>query len=118
MVHQRIGNTVWGISGDIPVPGDYDGNGTTDLAVFRPGSGSTQATGTSTASATPVGHQHDIPVPGDYNGDGTTDLAVFRPGSGSTQGYWYINGITNTQWGISTDIPLSLPYAVRHVFFP
>ena len=27
---------VWGQNGDVPAPGDYDGNGTIDLAVFRP----------------------------------------------------------------------------------
>jgi len=38
-------------------------------------------------------------VPGDYNGDGRTDLAVWRPGNGT----WYVRGITEVRYGVSSD---------------
>ena len=63
------------------MPGDYDGDGITDLAVFRPTTG-TWFIVPSSHPATPLnvvfGGWGDVPVPGDYDGDGKTDLGIFR----------------------------------------
>jgi hypothetical protein len=54
----------WGSGSDIPVPGDYDGDGTTDLAVFRPSTGLWQIlqSSTDTTKAVTWGMSTDIPV--------------------------------------------------------
>jgi FG-GAP-like repeat len=66
----------------IPVPGDYDGDGRMDVAVFEPVSASwyIEAEGYS-YDGPPVqfGWHGTRPVVGDYDGDGTTDLAVYDP---------------------------------------
>src|SRR5437016_322712 len=79
----------WGTSGDIPVRGDYDGDGTTDFAVWRPSTGQWFIIPSSNSSNFIVqqwGMGGDIPVHEDYDGDGKTDFAVLRPSSGT----WYI----------------------------
>ena len=66
--------------------GDYDGDGRSDLAIYRPASGTWRVvesgTGRATDVATPWGTATDRPVPGDYDGDDVTDLAYYRPSTG------------------------------------
>jgi len=56
---------LWGGGSDIPVPGDYDGNGRSDIGIFRPSTGqwfiSYSAAGTITLL---WGAQGDVPLVG------------------------------------------------------
>src|SRR4029078_5268541 len=58
----------WGISGDQPMAADYDGDGTTDLCVWRRG---TWYVRLSSGSSTTVawGITGDTPLKGDFDGD-------------------------------------------------
>jgi IPT/TIG domain len=88
---------------------DYDGDGRSDLAVYRPESGTWRVveSGASSATgvATPWGTATDLPVPGDYDGDGRTDLAYYRPSTG----VWSILESTRTH---TTRVDLLLGGAV------
>jgi hypothetical protein len=73
--------------GDVPVPGDYDGDGAADLAIFRPSLGQWWIS-QSTAGVIVVtfGNSLDKPVQGDYTGDGKADIAFWRPSTG----HWFV----------------------------
>jgi uncharacterized delta-60 repeat protein len=101
----------WGIAGDKPVIADYDGDGKTDPAVFRPSTGGWFVQRSRDGFyAIQFGAAEDKPVAADYDGDGKADQAVFRP----SNGVWYLwnsrDGFSAAQFGISTDKPVPADY--------
>ena len=101
---QNIQSERFGRVGDKPVPGDYDGDGQSDLALWRASTGEwvikDSSDGLTHTNA--FGMSTDIPVPADYDGDRLMDLAVWRPTTGEWiilrssdhQIVWYFPGIT------------------------
>jgi hypothetical protein len=80
---------------------DFDGDGRTDIALYREGSRGIDApqpsfwyflnTNNGAHWASQWGRSLDVPAPADYDGDGKTDLGVFR--------WWdYDYGDTNEWW--------------------
>ena len=83
--------------------GDFSGNGTSDISIFRPASGLWAIRGVTRVY---FGSTSDIPASGDYDGDGTSDIAIFRASSG----LWAVKGVTRSYFGATSDIPVPGDY--------
>nr|HMS41008.1 hypothetical protein [Pyrinomonadaceae bacterium] len=106
----------WGVGGDWVVPGDYDGDAKTDLAIARRGTMTEPVTwyvlrsSDSVLIAKPFGiTEYDIPTQNDYDADGKTDISVWR----ETDGTFYVlksagsGETTFASWGLISDFPIA-----------
>lgn len=92
-----------------PTQFDFDGDGQSDISVFRPSEGVWYILRSSDLS---VQQQQfaiagDVPVPTDLDGDGRTDIAIYRPSNGD---FWSLSSISNQQinfnLGQTGDVPM------------
>lgn len=60
---------------------DFDGDGKSDVSIYRDGVWSVRRSSDSVVAATGLGGPTWTPVPADYDGDGTTDKAVYLNGT-------------------------------------
>jgi Calx-beta domain-containing protein/VCBS repeat protein len=92
---------------------DFDGDGKTDLTIYRPDGGYwfSLRSGDGSALIQQWGISGDVVTPGDFDGDGKADVAVYRPDSG----LWFIlrssdSTLQLTQWGAPGDIPVAADF--------
>jgi hypothetical protein len=88
---------------------DFDGDGRTDISVYRsPGEWYEMRSSNNTFYTRPgFGMSGDKLVPGDFDGDHKSDIAVFRGGTGEWFAIDSSTGLANIRrWGAAGDIPV------------
>jgi hypothetical protein len=74
----------YGLGGDYPVTGDWDGNGTATIGIYR--NGSFYLRNSNTIGFADIvfafGMPGDQPIAGDWDGNGTDTIGVYRPSTG------------------------------------
>jgi hypothetical protein len=74
----------YGMGGDYPVTGDWDGNGTATIGIYRNASFYLRNSNTLGFAdlVFAFGQPGDQPVAGDWNGDGIDTIGIYRPSTG------------------------------------
>ena len=87
----------YGVAGDVPVTGDWNGDGIHTIGVFRNGLWNLDVDGNGKWDdacdvKVQLGQRGDRPVVGDFNGDGVDELGIYR------NGVWLIDTNHNHQF--------------------
>lgn len=100
----------FGAAGDIPIVGDWDGDGTVTIGVYRQSISTFYLRNSNTAGLPNItvpfgdGPGGDIPIAGDWNGNGTWTIGVYRP---STSAFFLRN--SNTAGPPDLSVPYGAP---------
>ncbi len=97
----------FGSTTDLLAVGNWDGDLTEDIGIFRNGTWWIRGTTTGSVSVRSFGLSTDMVTQGDWDGDGQTDLAVWRSSTGQ---YWLVRstaGNVVAQWGALNDYPVA-----------
>jgi hypothetical protein len=114
-----ITSEVFGVYGDVPLRGDWTGDGTDKIGVYRPSThtfildldGDYRMTDTDQRITT-FGIVGDLPVIGDWNGDGIDKIGVYRPSEGrfyldmDNSESWTTGDVKTARFGQAGDLPV------------
>jgi len=108
-----------GFAGVIPVTGDWNGNGKTEIGVYDPNTakwyldfnGNGKWDGTTIDHTAWFGFNGAVPITGDWNGDRITDIGIFYDGEwfidSNGNGTYEIDFDETFTFGISGDVPIT-----------
>jgi len=102
----------FGMTGDVPVTGDWNGDGTATVGIFRTGNfylASSNIPGGGTVNAFNFGMDGDVPVAGKWSGSGAATVGIFRSGnfflaSSNIPGGGTVNAFN---FGMAGDVPVA-----------
>ncbi|MEP7290088.1 MAG: SBBP repeat-containing protein [Chloroflexota bacterium] len=105
--------TAFGIATDLPVVGDWNGDGIDTVGVYRAGQfllRDSNSPGAPTVYTFALGISGDVPMAGDWDGDGKDGVGVFRPSNGLI----YLKNVATTGFadfqmvlGVPGDVPVA-----------
>ncbi|MCX6348568.1 MAG: hypothetical protein NTV79_03560 [Candidatus Aureabacteria bacterium] len=84
---------------------DYDGDGTSEISIFRPASG---LWAIRDLTRIYFGADADVPVSGDYDGDGTTEAAIICRSPAPS--LWTVRGVSRFYFGGPWEDPVPADY--------
>lgn len=111
---------IWyGVPGDVPFSGDWDGDGVATLGLYRRSDGFVYLRNSNTQGVADItfyfGIPGDLPVAGDFDGDGRNAVSIYRP---SEQRIYVINelgedgkGLGKADYSFAFGAPGDVPFA-------
>ena len=99
--------TVLGTATDLPIAGDWDGDGVTDIGYFRPSTATFYQKTAAGITTIQFGVSTDLPIIGDWDGNGKDEIGVFRGSNATFYLRTAIGGYTSVVFGANGDKPIA-----------